>query len=135
MICYLSVGGDRIQCYFYPHAPVHNPRHHFFRCRERGHFVSQLRLAPILIGQIRNFAADQYRFCSLTWRLKWLELALEQEIRHLEVWSFFFRKVYSEIVNKVVHFIRHSFRHSIIFRYVFMVCINDFCNGGTVSLK
>ena len=40
-----------------------------------------------------------------------LELALEQEIWRLEVWSFFFRKVYSENVNKVVHLIRHCFRH------------------------
>ena len=44
----------------------------FFRCRKRGHFISQLHPAPILIWQIWNFAAYQTRFCSLTWHLKWL---------------------------------------------------------------
>ena len=33
----------------------------FFRCRERGHFVSQLRPAPMLIGQNFNM-----KFCSLS---------------------------------------------------------------------
>ena len=42
----------------------------FFRFRERGHFIPQLHPAPILIGQIWNFAAYQNRFCSLTRRLK-----------------------------------------------------------------
>ena len=64
-----------------------------------------------------------------------LELALEQEIWRFEVWSFFFHKVYLENVNKIVHYIRCCIRHSILFRTVFMICIDDFCNGGTISLK
>ena len=42
----------------------------FFRCCEKGHLISQLHPAPILIGQIWNFAAYQNRFCSLAWCLK-----------------------------------------------------------------
>ena len=63
------------------------------------------------------------------------ELALEQEMWRLEVWSFFFHKVYSENVNKIVNFIRRCIRHLIVFQAVFMICINDFCSGGTASLK
>ena len=28
LMCYISVTEDRIQCYFYPQAPVRTPRHH-----------------------------------------------------------------------------------------------------------
>ena len=64
-----------------------------------------------------------------------LKLAVKQEIWRLKIWSFLFRKVYSENVNKIVHFIRGCIRHSILFRTVFMICIDDFCCDGTASLK
>ena len=88
LICYLSMGGDRIYCYFYPRAPVHTLQHHFFCRRERAHFISQLHPAPILIGQIWNFAAYQTRFCSLTWHLKWLGTL--SRTRDMTSWSLVF---------------------------------------------
>ena len=91
----------------------------------------------------RQFLLDKYeilqpiRTDSSLWPGVWnsLELALEQEIWRLEVWSFFFWKVYLENVNKIVHFICRCIRHSVLFQTVFMICINDFCWGGTASLK
>ena len=64
-----------------------------------------------------------------------LELEVEREIWCLEVWSFFFCKVYSENVNKIVHFMCHCIHHSVLFWTVLMICINDFCNSRTVNLK
>ena len=97
----------------------------FLRCHERGHFISQLRLAQILIGQIWNFAACQIRFCSLTRHLKWL--GARSRTRDMTSWSLVFFLPQS--------LKRHCFQHSVLFRNVFMICINDFCHRGTVSLK
>ena len=108
----------------------------FFCCCKRGLFISQLCLVPILIGQIWNFAAYQNRFCPLAQRV-WnsFEPAVEREIWCLEVWSFFSPELYSENVNKIVHFIHHCIFHSVVFQTVFIICINDFCYGRTISLK
>ena len=78
---------------------------------------------------------EQILLFNLTQHLNSLELAVEREIWHLEAWSSFFCKVYSENVNKIVHFICHCIHHSILFRTVLVICIDDFCNGRTVCLK
>ena len=90
-----------------------------------------------------NSCWTNMKFCSLSDQILLFNRAFEiawnsQQNERQDISKFclfFFHKVYLENVNKIVHFICCCIRHSVLFRTVFMICINDFCNGGTIKVS